>query len=107
LSRNPSLISEINRNNVQRLDLDPSSPVKAYDFLDLFEKHLPSEELMPLKSAVSKAVIFKANTPTFLGKPITNFSGLSSYIPAQEESHLFPFYRTLNWYLDAGYDSLF
>ncbi|MEJ5089924.1 clostripain [Sphingobacterium faecium] len=107
LSRNPSLISEINRNNVQRLDLDPNSPVKAYDFLDLFEKHLPSEELLPLKSAVSKAVIFKANTPTFLGKPITNFSGLSSYIPAQEESHLFPFYRTLNWYLDAGYKILF
>lgn len=107
LSQNPQFLSAINRNNVQRLDLDPNTPVKAYDFLDLFEKHLPSDQLLSFKSAIDKAIIFKANTPTFLGKPITNFSGLSSYIPAPEESYLFPFYRTLAWYGDAGYNSLF
>lgn len=107
LSQNPQVIPTINRNNVQRLDLDPSTPVKAYDFGDMLAKHFQPDQLKTLQKAINNAVVFKANTPSFLGKPITTFSGLSSYLPVKEESKLFPFYQTLDWYSEAGYDRLF
>ncbi|QQT25743.1 clostripain-related cysteine peptidase [Sphingobacterium spiritivorum] len=107
LSQNPEVIPTINRNMVQRLDLDPATPVKAYDFLDMFEKHFQPEKLQGLKTAIEKTVVYKAHTANFLGKPILAFSGLSGYIPAKEEASLAPFYQTLSWSKDAGYDKLF
>lgn len=59
LSQNPEVIPTINRNIVQRLDLDPATPVKAYDFLDMFEKHFQPEKLQSLKTAIEKQLFTK------------------------------------------------
>ncbi|AQX06701.1 clostripain [Elizabethkingia meningoseptica] len=106
LINNPTVIPTISRTGVQRLDLDPNTPVQAFDFADMLDKHFSQEQLTPLKSALAKAVVFKANTPSFLGKPITAFSGLSVYIPVAEEAKLAPFYKTLAWSKDSGYSML-
>ena len=85
------MIAKIGRNGVQRLDLDPNTPVSAYDYIDMLDKYFPQEQLVSVKSALSKAVVYKANTPSFLGKPINAFSGLSCYIPVESEAYLAPF----------------
>lgn len=97
----------INRNAVQRMDLDQSSPVVAFDFIDLFEQQLSDEEIQPLYAAVDRVVVYKAHTDTFLGQPIRAFSGLSTYVPVAEEGHLKPFYQTLSWFDAAAYGLLF
>ena len=57
----------------------------------MLDKYFPQEQLVSVKSALSKAVVYKANTPNFLGKPINAFSGLSCYIPVESEAYLAPF----------------
>lgn len=104
---NPESVRTISRANVQRLDLDPSTPVVAFDFWDMLLKNFTQDKLSALQLTLDKAVVYKAHTSNFLGKPIRSFSGLSTYIPVQEEGKYFPFYRTLAWYKSAGYDSLF
>lgn len=103
----PARVSAFSRQGVQRLDLDPSTPVAAYDFLDLFGRHFNEQELSSLRAAVDRAVVYEAHTDFFLGQPIRTFSGLSTYIPVPEENSLKSFYQTLSWSADAGYDRLF
>lgn len=100
-------IPSLDREGVQRLDLDPSTPVAAFDFLDMFDRHFSEEELESLHAAVDRVVLYKAHTDSFLGQPIYAFSGLSTYIPVQEEDHLRVFYQTLSWSQNAGYSQLF
>jgi len=102
----PDVARTINRNNVQRLDFDPSSPISAYDFMDMLDQRFTKQQLSGLKTAWNAAVLYKSNTSQFLGKPITAFSGLSTYIPAQQDERYFAFYRTLAWYASAGYQQL-
>ncbi|PVH23963.1 clostripain-related cysteine peptidase [Sphingobacterium corticibacter] len=95
------------RSGVQRLDLDRSSPVMAFDFLDMFQQQQGQAfDLSKLESAINRAVLYKAHTQNFLGQPIRAFSGLSTYIPVTEEAQLFPFYSSLEWVSAAGYEQL-
>ena len=94
------------RMGVQRLDLDSSSPIPAFDFLDMFEKQEHPADLTRLKDAIDRVVLYKAHTNNFLGQPIRAFSGLSTYIPVPTESYLFPFYTTLDWFPASGYQQL-
>lgn len=107
LDNQAALIPQIDRNKIQRLDMDPASITPAFDFTDMLEKSFPSGELASLKSAIKEAVVYKASTSHFLGTPINAFSGLSCYIPIKREYDLLPFYQTLAWSRDADFHRLF
>lgn len=107
LSRPDMDFSRIDRNTLQRMDLDPISPIVAFDFLDLFEQYFTAADYGLVADAASKAVIFKANTDRFLNKPIDRFSGLSCYVPSLSETAVHDFYLGLEWAIDARFDRLF
>lgn len=107
LQQHSFVFPDYRRNEVQRLDFDPASPLAGFDFMDFFSKNFNNISLIELQKALSKAVIFKVNTPFFLGKPINSFSGLSCYIPSPENEWAHPFYRTLGWYRAGGFEKIF
>jgi hypothetical protein len=53
-------------------------------------------ETTAIEATVSKLVIYKANTATFLGKPILRFSGLSCYVPNDLNKWIHPYYNCSN-----------
>ncbi|MGJ7032531.1 clostripain-related cysteine peptidase [Niabella hirudinis] len=95
------------RSEIQRLDFDPNSPTAGFDFMDFLNKNFDAAALTDIQAAMSKVVLYKVNTPNFLGKPIHAFSGLSCYIPIAANEWAHPFYYTLGWYSAAGVDKLF
>lgn len=108
LAKEQDQIPLMSRDGIQRMDLDPTTPVIAFDLLDMFEKNFAaSAELEKLRLAIDRSVLFKTNTAQFLGKPIDKFSGLSSYFPVEREASLSEFYKTLSWTSDSGYDLFF
>ncbi|RZF62491.1 clostripain-related cysteine peptidase [Sphingobacterium corticibacterium] len=108
LSQQP-LHTDYNRNHIQRMDFDRiGNPLIAFDFLDFMEQnysHVASYR--NLQSTLEKAVVFKANTPSFNGFTIDKNSGLTCYIPHPDnEETVHTYYRTLKWYTDSGFDKL-
>ncbi|MEC3878256.1 clostripain-related cysteine peptidase [Parapedobacter sp. 10938] len=91
---------------LQRLDFDPNSRVKAYDYLDFLRKGFEPEDYYAITEQVNAAVLYRQSTEAFLNKPITHFSGLSIYLP---ESHdpLHSYYSKLEWYSASGMSVLF
>ncbi len=107
-----SLISEMNvervrRDGIQRLDLDRTSPIAAFDFLDFGQRHLSSENAKKLEEAINKVVLFKIYTSHFLGFPLKRFSGLSCYIPDQHQYNYSRYYKSLKWTKRSGFNQLF
>lgn len=88
---------------VQRLDLDSNSPVKAYDFMDFLQHNYPTDAVYSIQKIFEKAIIYKVKTSHFLGSPIRNFSGLSCFVPTNEEKSVIDFYRILNWSKDSNF----
>lgn len=106
------LISEMNvkrvrRDGIQRLDLDRTSPISAFDFLDFGQRHLSFEAAKKLEEAIDKVVLFKIYTTHFLGVPLKKFSGLSCYIPDQHQYNYSRYYKSLNWTKKSGFNQLF
>lgn len=97
---------DFRRNEIQRLDFDPNSPMAGFDFMDFFEKNFQGISLQELQDAMNNVVLYKVHTPNFLGKPIQRFSGLSCYIPHPDNEWAHSFYRSLAWYRAAGFDKL-
>ena len=103
LTRAP--LTRIYRDNLQRLDFDEKSLSAGFDFLDFVHQHFLPSATTAIEASVSKLVIYKANTPTFLGKPILRFSGLSCYVPNDLNKWIHPYYNTLQWAKDSGFNS--
>jgi len=94
------------RTSVQRLDVYHEQ--YTFDYIDFIEKAFPDADTGPLKAQLDITVLFKAHTPEFLGKyAITNFCGLSCYIPNHNDENLNEFYRQLDWCRDSGFYRLF
>ena len=93
-------ISSININGIQRYFRGN----KHWFFdLDAFIAQIATQEQYTnFKSALEKAVIYKAATPYFIDIPIEDYSGLSTYIPYFNESYLDNYYKTLRWNIDCG-----
>ena len=54
----------------------------TFDFLDFMEKAFPDANINPLKEQLDKTVLYKAQTPEFIGLyAITAYCGLSCYMP--------------------------
>ncbi|WP_343571187.1 clostripain-related cysteine peptidase [Sphingobacterium sp.] len=103
LTRAP--LTGIYRDNLQRLDFDEKSLSAGFDFLDFVHQNMLPTETTAIEATVSKLVIYKANTVTFLGKPILRFSGLSCYVPNDLNKWIHPYYNTLQWAKDSGFNS--
>ncbi len=103
LTRAP--LTRIYRDNLQRLDFDEKSLSAGFDFLDFVHQHFLPSATTTIEASVSKLVIYKANTATFLGKPILRFSGLSCYVPNDLNKWIHPYYNTLQWAKDSGFNS--
>lgn len=103
LTRSP--LTGIYRDNLQRLDFDEKSLSAGFDFLDFVHQNMLPTETTAIEATVSKLVIYKANTATFLGKPILRFSGLSCYVPNDLNKWIHPYYNSLQWAKDSGFNS--
>ena len=108
LSSHNSIIPEIDRDKLQRMDFDPSTPIVAYDYLDFIEQNFPKNALAEIQEILPELIIYKAHTNSFLGKPIEKFSGLSCYVPNESEAKKYQdFYQSLAWAQQAAYMQLF
>lgn len=108
LKKQQDEIAGVKRAGVQRMDLDPTTLVIAFDMWDMFEKNFTkSAQLDTLRKSIDEAVVFKKSTEKFLGRPLREFSGLSSYLPVEHEAEVAAFYKSLSWAKVSGYDKLF
>jgi len=91
---------------VQRLDYTANFPVPDYDLGDFLTHNFEATDLNDIDQQLSKVILYKAATPSFLGVPIRKFSGLTCYIPYQGDKNL-PYYKKLQWYASGGLSILF
>lgn len=103
------IYEDYNRDQIQRMDFDPTNVLIAFDFQDFMEQNYGDSQLYSvLPDAIENTVLFEAHTPEFNGVPILKHSGLSCYIPHEDnEQRVHAYYRTLKWYTAAGFDALF
>jgi hypothetical protein len=94
------------KSTVQRLDFDPTARVPAYDYMDFLQKSFEPQDYGAIIEQLDAAILHKNNTPSFLNRPITHFSGLSIYLPEPGDP-LHSYYRMLDWYSDSGMSVLF
>lgn len=101
-----SLKTEFDKSTLQRLDFDPTARVPAYDYLDFFQQGFEPQDYVNVAEQLGASILYKNNTTSFLNHPITHFSGLSIYLPEQQDS-FHSYYRMLDWYGDSGMVVLF
>jgi hypothetical protein len=96
----------INRSEVQRLNA--GGEAYQFDLLNFINKTFPNADKENFTTQLKKVVLYKANTPQLLGMyDINTYCGLSCYIPIDEQQNLNTYYKTLQWYNDAGIFRLF
>ena len=80
-----------------------------FDFEDYYQHLSPAASHEQLSFLLSKAVPFKAATPTFLknynGFTIAVFSGLTSYIPQNGFGYLNSSYENLKWFSAISFNT--
>ncbi|WP_102408952.1 clostripain-related cysteine peptidase [Parabacteroides bouchesdurhonensis] len=85
----------ININTVQ--SFDRGSHKLFFDFGDYMERLNPA--LYPeVESALSRAVLYKAATPSFVNVPVTKHSGLTTYMEQDSYPELNKAYRRMAWF---------
>ncbi len=103
-----ALSSDPNRNvferkSVQRLDFTYGFPVSTYDFGNYISVNFDKYHEEMIGKEIEKCVIFKRNTEHYFNNPITDFSGLTCFIPFKESPHI-EYYKSLSWVVDTGLD---
>ena len=97
---------ETDRSSVQRLDAITEQ--YHFDFQDFINKTFPKADKASFVTQLNKTVLYKAHTPQLLGMyDINTYCGLSCYIPHPNRADLTDYYKTLQWYDDAGIFRLF
>lgn len=101
--------TNFNRDNIQRMDFDREyNPLIAFDFMDFITQNYNSSAVSNLQQTVNNLILYKANTPFFNAIQINTNSGITCYIPHNDnQGNTHQFYRTLKWYKDSGFDLLF
>ncbi len=91
-------ISKLNTRSIQHYDRN-HLPFLLYDIEHYMEQIAEEDELEAFRSALDETIEYKAASLTFLNILITNYSGLSSYIPGCiDDSILEDYYTKLRWY---------
>lgn len=81
---------------VQRMDFTHGFPVPLYDFGDFISKNYSYEHIASIEKLLEDALVYKNNTPEFLGNTLHSFSGLTlSALPKSDP--YYPYYANLEW----------
>lgn len=74
-----------------------------YDLTDILRKSgVPEADMADYNKAMSDCVLYNAATDTFINFDIRTHCGLSMYLPADGNSELDEFYKTLSWNKASG-----
>ncbi len=74
-----------------------------YDLTDiLWQSGVPEADMAGYNKAMSDCVLYNAATDTFINFDIRTHCGLSMYLPADGNSELDEFYKTLSWNKASG-----
>ena len=74
-----------------------------YDLTDILRQSgVPEADMADYNKAMSDCVLYNAATDTFINFDIRTHCGLSMYLPADGNSELDEFYKTLSWNKDSG-----
>lgn len=74
-----------------------------YDLTDiLLQSGVPETDMADYNKAMSDCVLYNAATDTFINFDIRTHCGLSMYLPADGNSELDEFYKTLSWNKASG-----
>lgn len=74
-----------------------------YDLTDILRQSgVPEEDMTDYNKAMSDCVLYNAATDTFINFDIRTHCGLSMYLPADGNSELDEFYKTLSWNKASG-----
>ncbi len=98
---NREKISSLNVSSVQRYYRGQKH--WFYDFNHFMKRIASEEQYLQFAEALDKAVLYKASTPYFFDITISDFSGLSTYIPIPQNSTLSTHYKTFKWNQDTGF----
>lgn len=105
LTKKPLTLWQYNYQSIQKLDLYNNTLL--FDYLDFLEKNYTQEDIVKVKEAISKAIVYKAHTKYVLQEyAINNFCGLSCYVPQEKLEVLNNYYSTLKWAEDSGFNKL-
>lgn len=96
----------LTRDGIQRLDFTSNFPVANFDFGDFLTHNFENSSLSDVFTQLDKTILYKQATAKFLGIPIRTFSGLTCYIPYQNDVNL-SYYKKLDWYKNSGLNLLF
>jgi hypothetical protein len=109
LTNHISASPTLQRDHIQRMDFDRiGNPLIAFDYEDFLVQNFGSLASNAVSRQLAQTIIFKANTPSFNGYPITKNGGITCYIPHPDnEGPLHDYYRSLQWYSASGFDKLF
>ena len=91
--------------NVQHYDnysryVYPGGDRVIFDLVAYVDKIGGEENAKIISDMLSKLVKYKFATPVFLHIPMTDFSGVSTYIPFEYYNLVTPKYKNTNWYKD-------
>ena len=92
-------------NGIQSFNRMPQRPF-FYDMADVFRTALgeSSSDYSDVSAAIADCIIYKANTPAFMGKAISTFCGLSMFIPSLGRDYIRNYYNTnISWCKDTEY----
>lgn len=74
-----------------------------YDLTDILRQSgVPESDMTDYNKAMSDCVLYNAATDTFINFDIRTHCGLSMYLPADGNSELDEFYKTLSWNKASG-----
>lgn len=100
-----SAFAEAEEGDVQSFNRYSNNPF-FYDMADIFRSICGAgdADYNTVATAISDCVVYKANTPNFMGKPINTFCGLSMFLPSMGKNFLREFYcNNISWCIDTQY----
>lgn len=90
-------ISRLDANDIQYYDR--TTPHIFYDLGHFMESVANDTEFAELSESLGETVLYKAASPTFIGIPILQYSGLSCYISgSSHDEETEKYYSMLQWY---------
>lgn len=95
-----------NKSQIQDLTFDTSNNIPSYDLLSFLKQNYTVEEYGALEKSIQEAVLYKNHTSSFLGVEISEYCGISIYLPERDDKFT-EYYKGLRWSEDSDWDYMF
>lgn len=95
-----------NKSKIQELTFDTSNNISSYDLLSFLKRNYTAKEYGALEKSIKEAVIYKNYTSSFLGIEISEYCGISIYLPERDDKFSV-YYKGLRWSEDSGWYYMF